>query len=89
MGYLARFQASLVKEFFTSPGKESARNVGEIGSIPGLTRSPGGAWPPTPVFLPEEFHGQGSLVVYSPWGHKESDMTEQLALSLPVYLHLI
>ena len=27
----------------------------------------------TPVFLPEEFHGQRSLVGYSPWGHKESD----------------
>ena len=32
---------------------------------------------PTPVFLPEEFHGQRSLVDYSPWGHKESDMNEQ------------
>ena len=32
----------------------------------------------TPVFLPGEFHGQRSLVGYSPWGHKESDMTEQL-----------
>ena len=31
---------------------------------------------PTPVFLPGEFHGQGSLVSYSPWGRKESDMTE-------------
>ena len=30
----------------------------------------------TPVFLPEEFHGQKSLVGYSPWGHKESDMTD-------------
>ena len=28
-------------------------------------------WQPTPVFLPEEFHGQRSLVGYSPWGHKE------------------
>ena len=27
------------------------------------------------VFLPGEFHGQRSLVGYSPWGHKESDMT--------------
>ena len=35
-------------------------------------------WQPTPVFLPEEFHGQRSLAVYSPWGHKESDTTEQL-----------
>ena len=32
---------------------------------------------PTPVFLPEKFHGQRSLG-YSPWGHKESDTTEQL-----------
>ena len=28
------------------------------------------------VFLPREFHGQRSLVGYSPWGHKESIMTE-------------
>ena len=27
---------------------------------------------PTPVFLPEEFHGQRSLMGYSPWGLKES-----------------
>ena len=33
-------------------------------------------WQPTPVFLPGEFHGQRGLVGYSPWGHKESDMTE-------------
>ena len=31
-----------------------------------------------PVFLPGEFHGQRSLVGYSPWGCKELDMTEQL-----------
>ena len=30
-------------------------------------------WPPTPVFLPGESHGQRSLA-----GCKESDMTEQL-----------
>ena len=35
-------------------------------------------WQPTPVFLPGEFHGQRSLVGYSPWGCKESDTTEQL-----------
>ena len=38
-------------------------------------------WLPTPVFLPREFHGQRSLAGYSPWGHKESDMIEQLTLS--------
>ena len=33
-------------------------------------------WQPTSVFLPGRFHGQRSLVGYSPWGRKESDMTE-------------
>ena len=32
-------------------------------------------WQPTPVFWPREFHG-----LYSPWGHKELDTTEQLSL---------
>ena len=35
-------------------------------------------WQPTPVFLPGESHGQRRLSGYSPWGHKESDMTQQL-----------
>ena len=35
-------------------------------------------WQPTPVFLPGKSHGQRSLADYSPWGRKESDMTEQL-----------
>ena len=34
-------------------------------------------WQPTPVFLPGESHGWKSLVGYSPWGRKESDMTER------------
>ena len=33
-------------------------------------------WQPTPVFLPGKFHGQRSLVGYSTYGCKESDMTE-------------
>ena len=39
-------------------------------------------WQPTPVFLPGESHGQRSLVGYSPWGHKQLDMTEQQMHSL-------
>ena len=35
-------------------------------------------WQPTPVCLPGKFHGQRSLVGYSPWDCKESDMTELL-----------
>ena len=31
---------------------------------------------PTPVFLPGKSHGQRNLVGYSPWGHKELNMTE-------------
>ena len=38
-----------------SDSKGSACNAGDLGSIPGLGRSPGGwAWQPTPVFLPGE-----------------------------------
>ena len=33
-------------------------------------------WQPTPVSLPGESHGQRSLVGYSPWDHRESDVTE-------------
>ena len=39
-------------------------------------------WLPTPVFWPEEFHEQRSLVSYNPWAGKESDMTEKLSVSL-------
>ena len=57
-------------------GKESACNVGDLGLIPGLGRSPGdGEKLPIPVFWPGEFHE-----LYSPWGHKESNTTEELSL---------
>ena len=35
-------------------------------------------WQPTPVFFLGKSHGQRSLVGFTPWGHKESDETEQL-----------
>ena len=66
-----------------SVSKESTWNVGELGSIPGLGRFPGERnGLPTPVFWPEEFHGQWSLESYSPWGHQEPDTTEQPSLFL-------
>ena len=59
----------------------NAGDIREVGSIPGSGRSPWRrAWQPTPVFFPEESHGQSSLAGYSPWGAKESDMTEQLSI---------
>ena len=57
-------------------GKESACNAGDLGSIPGQEDPLEGAWQPTLVFLPGEFHGQRSLVGYGPCGCKESDTTE-------------
>ena len=33
-------------------------------------------WKPTPMFLPGEPQGQGSLVGYRLWGSRGSDMTE-------------
>ena len=59
--------------------KASAWNAGDLGSIPGLGRSPGeGKWQPTPGLLPGESRGGRSLVGYSPWGRKESDTTARL-----------
>ena len=47
-----------------------------VGKIPWRRK-----WHTTPVVLPGEFHGQWSLASYSPWDHKELDMTEQLSLT--------
>ena len=55
----------------------NAREARDVGSIPGLGRSPaGGKWQPTPLFLPGEPHRQRSLAGYSLWDHKESYTTE-------------
>ena len=42
-----------------------------VGKIPWKRK-----WQPTLVFLPGESHGQRTLAGYSPWGHKESDVTD-------------
>ena len=51
--------------------KDPPANAGDTrdaGSSPGSGRSPGEAkWQPTPVFLPEKFHGQRSLACCGPW----------------------
>ena len=70
--------------FFGFPGcsgsKESGCNVGDLGSIPGLGRSPGEekGYPLQYACL-ENPYRQRSLVGYHPWGHKKSDITEQLS----------
>ena len=63
-----------------SGGKESACNAGDLASIPGLERSPGGRHGnPLQYSCLENPHGQKSLVGYIPWGRKEMDMTERLS----------
>ena len=60
--------------------KDSACNTGDLRSIPGLRRSPGGGCGnPLQYSCLENPHGQRSLVGCSPWGHKESDTTGQLS----------
>ena len=79
-------QAALKGFFGGSDGKESAYNVGHLGSIPGLGRSPGGGYGnPLQYSCLENPHGQRSLVDYSPWGRKESDTTEQLSTAQHTY----
>ena len=59
--------------------KNPPGNAGDLGLIPGSGKSPG-EWNGNPFQYSwlENPHGQRSLVGYSPWGHKESDTTEQL-----------
>ena len=58
-----------------SAGKESACKAGDLGSISGFGKIPRRRERlPTPLFWPRGFHG-----LYSPRGHKESDMTERLS----------
>ena len=56
-------------------GKESTRNAGDPGSIPGLRRPPGKENGYSSIFA-WRISRPGSLVDYSPWGRKESDRTE-------------
>ena len=63
-----------------SADKESVCNVGDPSSIPGLGGSlVGRLGNPLQYSCLENPHGQRSLVDYSPWGHKELDMTEGLS----------
>ena len=60
-----------------SKDNESACNAGDLSSIPGLGRSPGGR-PGNPLQY-SCLENQRSLAGYSPWGCKESDTTGWLS----------
>ena len=55
--------------------KNPPANAGDAFD-PWVGKSPWSRKWPTPVFLTGKFHGQRSLVSYSPWGCKESDTAE-------------
>ena len=57
-----------------SAGKESACNVEDLGSVPGLGRSPGEG-----KGYSLQYSDLENSVNYSPWGRKESDTTEWLS----------
>ena len=62
-----------------SDGKEYAHNVGDLGLIPGLGRTPPVYGNPVQYSCLENPQGQKSLVGSSPRDHKELDMMEWLS----------
>ena len=70
--------ASLVAQMVNNLSTKQETQVwSRVGKIPWRR-----TWQPTPVFLPGKSHEQRSLVGYSPWGHKKSDITDQQIPSL-------
>ena len=65
-----------------SDSKESACNAGDMGSILGLGRSPGGGnGNPFQYSCLEKPHRQRSLAGDSPWGHKETEQLKRKKIS--------
>ena len=63
-----------------SDGKELTCNAGDLGSIPGLGRFPGGGHGnPLQYSCLKNPYGQRNLAGYSPWGCKELDVTDGLS----------
>ena len=69
-----------------SDGKESACDVGDLGSIRARKIPWRRKWQPTPVSLAGKSHWHRILVGYYPWSCKESDMTKQQTLSFHTFL---
>ena len=62
----------------SSVGKESTCNAGDPVSIPGEGKG-----------YPLRYSGLENSGLYSPWGHKESDTTERLSLSIFLLLMVV
>ena len=73
-----------------SDGKESACDVGDLGLIPGLGRSPGGRHSNLSHYsCLENSHGQRSLLSYSLRSLKELDTTEQLSTARQLIYNIV
>ena len=72
-----------------SDGKKICLECRRPGFDPWIRKTPGRReWLPIPVFLPGKYYGQRSLEGYSPWGHKESDLTEHTHTHLYLGKHI-
>ena len=74
---LATHSSILGLQWFTD-GRESASHAGDLGSMPGLGKSPGRGYgsPLQYSCLENNPHGQSILGGYNPWGHKQLGMTD-------------
>ena len=55
----------------------NTRDAGDWGFDPWVGKIPWRRkWQPTPVFLPGNLHGQGSLASYSPRGHSQTRLSD-------------
>ena len=61
------------KEFMGNAGDKGQEFLGQKDPLEKEVKQP------TAIFLPGKFHGERSLVGYSPWSHKELDMTNTLS----------
>ena len=67
--------------------KNPPANAGDVGSIPGLGRSSEEGNETHSSILAGKSHEQRSLEGYSPWGRKESDITERLRAGACIRIH--
>ena len=73
----------------SSDSKEFACQCKRPGFNPWVRKVPWERkWQPSPVFLPGKFHGQRSLVGYSPWGHKESEHAQMSPLNFCLHFKI-
>ena len=70
------------------PANPTCRRCKRCGFDPRARKIPWSRkWQPISVFLPGKFHGQRSLVGYSPWSCKELDMTERMCTHIRCWLY--